>query len=378
MTLPIAPPSPRPAWRTLLLLTLAVVFAHLGLLALAPAGSGEAEPSLAGKFSTRTIVIAPPEPAPAAAPPPPAAKPPPPQPKPKPKPRPRPAPAPAQPPPSPEGHVPPPETPAPDTTGLATPEPAPPETPSPAGEGGGPAAAAPDANGSGTAQAAGGGSTPGATQSMRVPGSVRMAFNVSGMRGPQPIEGGIGELLWMQDGTQYNARLRAKLAFFTLLSQASDGRIGASGIEPDRFADNRRSEIASHFVRDRGEIVFSSKTERTPLQPGAQDLVSLVMQLAGMLAGDPARFPPGTPITMQVVGPRDAEPWTFVVGGEEQVSVMAGEYTARKLIRKARKEHDKQLELWLAPDLGYLPARILQTQPDGVIIDLQLRNVETP
>jgi hypothetical protein len=126
-------------------------------------------------------------------------------------------------------------------------------------------------------------------------------------------------------------------------------------------------------VRDQKTVVFSNNSPPVPLLAGAQDRLSVVLQLGALMAGDPGRYPPDSVIAVQTVGPSDAEIWTFTVSGEEQVAVQAGEFTARRLTRNPRKPFDDKIELWLAPDLGYLPVRIRQTQSNGDFIDLQLR-----
>jgi hypothetical protein len=44
------------------------------------------------------------------------------------------------------------------------------------------------------------------------------------------------------------------------------------------------------------------------------------------------------------------------------------------MVRNPRKEFDSRLELWLAPGLGYLPVRILQTEANGNTLELLLRS----
>jgi hypothetical protein len=58
--------------------------------------------------------------------------------------------------------------------------------------------------------------------------------------------------------------------------------------------------------------------------------------------------------------------------------VPAGVYTTRRISRAPRGEHDYRLELWLAPELGWLPVRMRQTQEDGDVIDLLLRGISAP
>jgi len=378
---PSAIPPGRPSWRVLAGLTLAVALVHVLVLGLAPAAMGPEPSPLANKFITRTIVIAPPAAekpaAPAAAAPAAPAKPPPPV-----KPR-RPR-EPSRPTPAPGPQVSeqnPPETPdlmaqnAADS-GATAPEPA----------ASAPAGAALGGAGS-TANTGMGNDTPGGsagaasttagnvvgTEALRIPGSVKLAFAVTGQQGASPMQGVFGDLVWLQDGSSYDARLSLKFLFKTIRSQHSTGQIGATGIEPARFSESRKGEVASHFLRDQGQVMFSNNAPSVPLLPGAQDRLSVVMQLGGMLAGDPARYPAGSRISVQTVGPRDAGVWVFNVEGEEQMTVPAGDYAVRKLTRNPRREFDDKVEIWLAPAMGYLPVRMKLTQPNGDFADMQLR-----
>ncbi len=380
-TLVAPPPLPaglpgRPSWRVLAALTLLVAVIHLLVLGLAPTAIGPEPSPLANKFITRTIVIAPPaseKPAAPAAAAPPEARPPAPVKPARPRapsvPKPKPAPAPV-----------------PQADNAATKEPETPDlTAQPATDSGATPAEAPAAaagsgagTGDGTAGAPAGAANPASgnivgTQSLRIPGSVTLDFTATGQDGSSPMQGVFGELTWLQDGSRYDARLTLKVLFSTIRSQHSTGRIGPSGIEPDRYSESRKSEVASHFVRDQGQVVFSNNAPSVPLLAGAQDRLSIMMQLGGLLAGDPGRYPAGSQISVQTVGPRDAGVWVFVVGDEEQLSLPAGEYRARKLTRSPRQQFDSKLELWLAPDYGYLPVRIKQTEPNGNFADAQLR-----
>lgn len=369
--------APRPSWRAIALLTALVLALHLLALGLMPARLGTDALPLESRFITRTIVIAPPPPAVETPAPAPAAVP---------------APAPVRvarpPPPKRPRAVTPPAAPAPQPTPpVMTAEtsrdtaPAAPaaEASAPQASEGAPAAPAmpapPSTGGSDPLNAQ---LSAGATQPLVVPGSVRLAFDVTGQRGPQPMSGVFGELVWLQNGAEYNARLSLKMLFRTFLSQTSTGRVDGGGISPIRYSEKRKTEVASHLERDRGQVIFSNNAPTVPLLAGAQDRLSVVMQLGALLAGDAQRFPQGSRISVQTVGPRDADVWVFNVEGEEQVHVPAGDFMARKLTRSPRREFDHKLELWLASDMGYLPVRIRQTEADGDVIDMQLRDKAAP
>lgn len=210
-----------------------------------------------------------------------------------------------------------------------------------------------------------------------IPGSTRLKYEVSGR-----VKGFgyhvSGELLWLQDGKTYDARL--EMSHFLLGSrvQTSKGAITAQGLEPLRFGDKVRSEVAAHFERTKGKVSFSANTPDAPLLPMAQDQLSVFMQLASMWGGKAARFAPGMQLPFQAVGPRSAESWVIVVGETERLKVDGRELPAVKLLRERSADYDVRVELWLAPALEYLPARIRLTQSNGDEVDMLWSKSEKP
>ena len=203
-----------------------------------------------------------------------------------------------------------------------------------------------------------------------VPGSVRLRYAVTGQsRGHAWTVG--GELRWRHDGEQYEARLEYSSPLLPTRTQQSSGRITAEGLAPKRFSDKGRSEQATHFERESGYLVFSSNAPRVALLPGAQDRLSVFIQLASMLAAAPAKFSAGTAITLQTAGARDAEPWLFIVEAEELLELPGGTVATRKLVRNPRREYDIRVELWLGTTMDYVPVRIRLTQPNGDFVDQQ-------
>ena len=214
-------------------------------------------------------------------------------------------------------------------------------------------------------------------RSYTVPGSVRLKFLATGQARKMNYSA-LGELLWLlRDDRSYEARLELSMVFRSR-TIASTGRITADGLEPDRYSDKFGSERASHFDRDKQRIIFSSNAPSAPMQPGAQDELSVFIQLASMIAGEPSKYPPGSTISVQTVGPRSAEVWVFTVGNGETLHLPGGSMEALKLQRNPRKEFDQKVEIWLAPRLGYLPARILITNANGDFVDQQWKSTEAP
>jgi hypothetical protein len=129
--------------------------------------------------------------------------------------------------------------------------------------------------------------------------------------------------------------------------------------------------LAAHFNRPLGKVTFSANTPDVALLAGAQDRLSVLIQLAAMAANEPERFTSSTTLTIQTVGPRDSDLWLFTVRESEPLSLPGGKLEVIKLTRNPRQAYDQQVDIWLAPSLGYLPARIRITEASGDYVDLK-------
>lgn len=208
----------------------------------------------------------------------------------------------------------------------------------------------------------------------KVPAPVRLKYQVQANKFPYRLG---AELLWQQSGEQYEARLEIS-AFGQARVQTSRGQITPQGLAPLRFSDKFRSEVAAHFNRAQGKVTFSANTPDVALLAGAQDRLSVLVQLAAMLASAPQRYPPGSTITIQTIGPRAADSWQFTVGDAETLNLPGGQQATLKLLRNPREAFDQKVEVWLAPALGYLPARIRITEANGDYVDQQWLASEPP
>lgn len=217
--------------------------------------------------------------------------------------------------------------------------------------------------------------TPGVQLLAQVPPSARLRYSVAGRASQLPYSA-TAELLWQHDGQHYSTRLEIKAFLVGARAQTSEGDITPQGLAPRRFADKARSEQATHFQRDSQRITFSANTPDAALQPGAQDRLSLFVQLGALLAANPERLQAGGNLTLQVAGARQAEPWVMHLDGDEHMALPSGNERVIKLSRAPRNEHDPRVELWVAPTLHYLPVRIRLTQSNGDYADQALTGLE--
>jgi hypothetical protein len=185
------------------------------------------------------------------------------------------------------------------------------------------------------------------------------------------------EMQWHHDGKTYDARLEFR-HWIASRTQTSKGTLTAQGLEPLRFGDKVRSEVAAHFEREKGKVSFSANTPDVPLTTGAQDQLSIFVQLAALFGGNSNRLTPGVTLSFQAIGARSSENWVFKVAASETLKLPGGDVVVIKLLRDQTNENDARAELWLAPALGYLPARIRLTQSNGDFVDQLWRSAQNP
>jgi hypothetical protein len=209
-----------------------------------------------------------------------------------------------------------------------------------------------------------------AAPSVRLPPPARWQYDATALHRGVSLRG-TAQLAWQPAGGDYEAVLQVNVPPLPARLQRSVGAITPDGLAPARFSDRTRSEEATHFDRGQGRIVFSSNRPQAPLQPGAQDRVSVLLQLAAVAAADPVRLSAGTVVSLQTAGTREAERWDFVVEVLEDLALPGGAMSTIKLTRAPQREYDLRLELWLGPGPDYAPVRLRLTPPNGDWLDMQ-------
>ncbi len=185
-----------------------------------------------------------------------------------------------------------------------------------------------------------------------------------------------GELRWQHNDTAYELTLSVRAFLVGRRQWRSVGQIDATGLAPRRFSDSWRNERAAHFDREQQRVVFSSNSTPATLLPGAQDQVSLYVQLAAAMAGEPERFVQGTRLQVQTVTVRDALPWSLVLEGAEPLQVDGQSLQVLKWVCQPRNQYEARVEFWVSQQQAWLPVRIRITQASGSYIDLLWKGAE--
>lgn len=182
-------------------------------------------------------------------------------------------------------------------------------------------------------------------------------------------------LAWSLDGGRYHASLEIRAPLAGSRTQTSVGSAAPeTGLQPERFGDRNRQEQAAHFDRSRSPalIRFSGNTPDSALLPHSQDRLSVLVELAALMLASPQRLGAGESVVLHTAGARDADLWRFVVEGRPTLNLDNGPMDTVHVVRAARQAYDTRIELWMAPSLGYLPARMLWTQGNGDVVDQRL------
>jgi hypothetical protein len=189
---------------------------------------------------------------------------------------------------------------------------------------------------------------------------------------------GSGDLHWRPESGRYGLRLEGSVMGLSVLTQDSIGTLDAQGLAPERFTDQRarRPMVAANFERQAGRIRFSGPSHEVPWQPGVQDRLSWMVQLAAVAQAEPQRLGSGERIVMQVVGARgDASTWAFRSLGPETLTLFAAPVETVRLLREPRHPYDTRVEVWLDPARHHLPVRAVMGSSDDDRLELRLREL---
>ena len=129
-----------------------------------------------------------------------------------------------------------------------------------------------------------------------------------------------------------------------------------------------------HLLVDEGRGVVAArddkKSSELPFTPNLLDRHVTVLALAADRARGKTAF------NYTVADRHKVEPVVYRDAGSETVDTPAGRYKTERIERVRQKNPGRTTTSWLAPDLGYLPVRLLQREPDGDTIEMRLVKLE--
>lgn len=189
-----------------------------------------------------------------------------------------------------------------------------------------------------------------------------------------------GEIDWIVDGSNYRLYINIPYAFVGPFVFESRGSVDAYGIAPIIYWAQRGTKPPRYSRFDRnekgeGQMFFSDKPEYTPaILPGTQDRFSLMFQLASLLNGDSKMDEAGTIRSIPVVDYNSLEMWNFKSYGEaisEDIPSLGKSVNRHyALMQREDDPYKRQVDIWLAKDLEWLPGRIRSLEANGRVLEL--------
>lgn len=168
----------------------------------------------------------------------------------------------------------------------------------------------------------------------------------------------------------------ALLARGQTIKRDSRGTIGASGLQPKTFTEERGNnyKLTAEFDWTARQVASTdAKGERSeePLPEGAQDRMSMPYHFAFAQGRPPAE------LSLRVADGKRLSGYAFRLVGTETVTTGLGEIKALHYSKVAEGNDTSTFDLWLGLDQQLLPVRVSYADKDGARYEQSLRSLRT-
>jgi hypothetical protein len=212
------------------------------------------------------------------------------------------------------------------------------------------------------------------------PASTRLGYVLTGnYRGEVS---GTAQVEWIRVDDRYQVNLDLVIGpqFAPIITRrmTSEGNIAASGLVPTRYDEDThvvmRDRRRMSVVFEADAVVLANGQRRERLE-GVQDTASQFIQLTYVFSIHPERLRVGASVAFPLALPRAMDNYVYEVVEAETLYSPFGPLAAFHLKprpRPTRRPNELTVELWIAPELRYLPVRIRIEQDVATFIDLML------
>jgi hypothetical protein len=213
-----------------------------------------------------------------------------------------------------------------------------------------------------------------------LPPSADLTYSISARQRGFNLNGD-ATLSWRAGDGKYSVSAESRVALLGKLTEnRSQGTVDSYGLAPAAFYEKkfRKDPVTATFDRDSKTISFTDGKLTYQIRGGEQDRVSVSWQLIAVARGAKEKFKPGSEWPFFVVGPHDADPWTFRVVGREKIQAGAaiGEVEAVHVMRAAPPgSKDQTLDIWLAPGQEWYPVKLRFTDNDRDYVEQTLERI---
>lgn len=221
--------------------------------------------------------------------------------------------------------------------------------------------------------------TPAARTTDIWPPDTRLSYRVNGhFRGPMQ---GSAWVEWLHaEDHRYQVRLEVDIGLVSL-TMASQGLVTAQGLFPKAYEEITRAlmrrRVRSVKLEDQSITLMGGAS--VPRPASVQDTASQFVELTHRFATGLSKLQAGESVSFSLARPGGVDVWTYDISEAQTLNTpFMGALTVHQLQpRKLDKPRgDIQAEIWFAPSLAYLPARIRITQGEDNYLDLVIERVE--
>ena len=158
----------------------------------------------------------------------------------------------------------------------------------------------------------------------------------------------------------------------------SEGNIATSGLVPTRYDEDTqvvmRDRRRMSVVFEADAVVLANGERRARLE-GVQDTASQFIQMTYVFSTHPERLRVGGSVAFPLALPRTMDSYVYEVVEAQTLQTPFGALASFHLKprpRPTRRPNELTVELWIAPELRYLPVRIRIEQDAATFIDLMI------
>jgi len=212
------------------------------------------------------------------------------------------------------------------------------------------------------------------------PASTRLSYVLTGnYRGEV---NGTAQVEWIRVDDRYQVNLDLVIGpeFSPIITRrmTSEGSIAASGLVPARYEEDTqvvmRDRRRMSVVFEPDAVVLANGQRRERLE-GVQDTASQFIQMTYVFSTHPERLRVGGSVAFPLALPRTMDSYVYEVIDAQTLQTPFGPLASFHLKprpRPTRRPNELTVELWIAPELRYLPVRIRIEQDAATFIDLMI------
>ncbi|MFZ9285407.1 MAG: DUF3108 domain-containing protein [Burkholderiaceae bacterium] len=216
---------------------------------------------------------------------------------------------------------------------------------------------------------------PGTDPHAEWPTDTRLSYRLQGFyRGP--IDGD-AQVTWQREGDRYQVQIAIRMALFLRVTLTSQGRIVGDQLQPAAYQEQMPNRTRS--VRIEGTQVLLGNGSALPRPDGVQDTASQFVALSHRFATGRQALAEGEVVRLWMARPGGLDEWTYDVRGPVTLGTPAwGAVQAFHLVPRPieRPRGNITAQMWFAPSLQYLPARIRIALGEEAWLDLMVERID--